>query len=95
MKIVLKVIGGLVAAVVLLAVGAFVQVWYFRPLSIDIFFEKAFLKPVIEEPELLSQLRILEPMGIDFHNDELSDASVAHELKQAARLREAAEHLRR
>lgn len=95
MKIVLKVLGGLVAALVVLAVAAFVQVWYFRPLSIDIFFEKAFLKPVLEEPELLSQLRILEPMGIDFHNDELADASVAHELKQAARLREALDHLRR
>lgn len=95
MKFVLKVIGGLVAAVVVLAVAAFVQVWYFRPLSIDLFFEKAFLKPVLEEPELLSQLRILEPMGIDFHNDDLSDASVAHELKQAGRMREALEHLRR
>jgi uncharacterized protein (DUF885 family) len=95
MKMLLKVLGGLVAAVVVLAVAAFVQVWYFRPLSIDIFFEKVFLKPVLEEPELLSQLRILEPMGIDFHNDDLSDASVAHELKQAARLRESLGHLQR
>lgn len=93
MKVVLKVLGGLVAAVVVLAVAAFVQTWYFRPLSIDVFFEKAFLKPVLEEPELLSQLRILEPMGIDFHNDELADASVAHELVQAARMRESLEDL--
>lgn len=95
MKLVLKILGGLVAAVVVLGVAAFVQTWYFRPLSIDVFFEKAFLKPVLEEPELLSQLRILEPMGIDFHNDELSDASVAHELEGAANFRESLEHLRR
>lgn len=94
MKIV-KVLGGLVAAVVVLAVAAFVQAWYFRPLSIDVFFEKAFLKPVLDEPELLSQLRILEPMGVDFHNDDLSDSSVAHELEGAAQTREALEHLRR
>jgi uncharacterized protein (DUF885 family) len=94
MKLALKVVGGLLAAVVLLAAAAFVQVWYFRPFSIDIFFEKVFLKPVLEEPELLSQLRILEPMGIDFHNDDLSDASVAHALKQQARLRQALDDLR-
>jgi len=87
MKTLLKWFGGLIGAVVLLAVVAFVQVWYFRPFSIDIFFEKAFLKAVLDEPETLSQLRILEPMGIDFHNDDLSDASVEHELHLAAETR--------
>ncbi|MGH8442518.1 MAG: DUF885 domain-containing protein [Nevskiaceae bacterium] len=88
MKTLLKVLGGLVAGVVLLAGVAFVQVWYFKPFSIDIFFEKAFLKAVLDDPETLSQLRILEPLGIDFHNDELSDASVARELQIAAEVRE-------
>jgi uncharacterized protein (DUF885 family) len=95
MKKALKIIGGAVAVVLLLGVAAFVQTWYFRPLSIDAFFEKAFLKPVLEEPELLSQLRILEPMGIDFHNDDLSDVSVARQLEQAGFTRESLEHLRR
>jgi uncharacterized protein (DUF885 family) len=93
MKMLLKVLSGLLAAVVLLVTAVVVQVWFFRPFSIDIFFEKVFLKPVLEEPELLSQLRILEPMGIDFHNDDLSDASVAHALKQQARLRQALDDL--
>lgn len=95
MKIVLKILGGMVAAVVLLAVAAFVQVWYFKPFSIDIFFEKAFLKAVLDDPETLSQLRILEPLGITGHNDELTDVSVARQLEQAADVRANLDTLRR
>ncbi|MGH8442185.1 MAG: DUF885 family protein, partial [Nevskiaceae bacterium] len=95
LKKLLKVLGGLLAAVVLLAVLAVVQVWYFKPFSIDIFFEKAFLRAVIDDPETLSYLRLLEPMGIDFHNDDLSDVSVARQKELAAQLRESLDTLRR
>src|SRR5262245_49411592 len=93
MKPVLKWLGGLAAAVLLLAVLAIAQAWFFRPLSIKVFFEKAFLEAVIDDPETLSFLRILEPMGIDFHNDELTDASDARQLKLAAMTRRSLEQL--
>ncbi len=93
MKKLLKILGGLVAAVVLLAVLAVVHTWYFRPFSIDVFFEKAFLRAVIDDPETLSYLRLLEPMGIDFHNNDLSDVSVARQKELAAQLRESLETL--
>lgn len=48
-----------------------------RPWSIDHFFERVFLEFALERPLLLSQLRILEPYGIDFHADDLADYSVA------------------
>jgi uncharacterized protein (DUF885 family) len=93
MKKVLKILGGVLAAVVLLAVLAVAQIWFFRPFSIDIFFEKAFLEAVIDDPETLSYLRLLEPMGIDFHNDDLSDVSVERQQKLAAMTRRDLEQL--
>lgn len=67
------------AAIVLLAVatvaGLAVNVLWFKPFSIDLFFERVFLELALKDPELLSTLRILEPMGITFHNDELTNVS--------------------
>ncbi len=83
MKTILKILGGLLGVAVILAGATFVQVWYFKPLSINIFFEKIFLKVALDDPELLSQLRILETAGIHSHNDELTDVSPAHEIEQA------------
>lgn len=94
MKKALKLVGGLVALAVILAVGFVVQAWYFRPYSIDIFFEKVFLKAVLDDPELLSQLRVLEPLGISSHNDELTDASPQREVELAKMARENLEALR-
>lgn len=87
MKTFARIAGGLLAAVLLLAVAAVVQSWYFKPLSIDVFFERALLKQALGDPELLSQLRILEPVGISFHNDELTDASPAYKERLAAQAR--------
>src|SRR5690349_17189011 len=95
MKRVLKWLGGLAGAVLLLAVLAVAQIWFFRPFSIDIFFEKAFLKAVLDDPETLSYLRIFEPMGIDFHDDDLTDVSVARQLRLAADTRDALDTLHR
>lgn len=67
------------AAIVLLAVatvaGLALNVLWFKPFSIDLFFERVFLELALKDPELLSTLRILEPMGITFHNDELTNVS--------------------
>ncbi|MGH8481101.1 MAG: DUF885 domain-containing protein [Nevskiaceae bacterium] len=93
MKLVLKILGGLLAAVVALGVVAFVNVWYFKPFSIDIFFERAFLKVVLDDPELLSQLRILEPMGITGHNDDLTESSPARQERLAQWTRDNVETL--
>ncbi len=92
-KKILKVLGGLLGAGLLVAVLAFVQIWYFKPFSIDIFFEKAFLKAVVDDPETLSYLRILPPF-LDWYNDDLSDASVAKQKEQAAQLRKDLDTLR-
>jgi uncharacterized protein (DUF885 family) len=95
MKLVLKWLGGLLAAVVLLAAVAFVNVWYFKPFKINIFFETAFLKAVLDNPELLSQLRILDRMGFHGHNDELTESSPTRDQRLAAMTRKNLETLHR
>jgi uncharacterized protein (DUF885 family) len=82
MKTVLKWFGGLLGVVVLLAGLVFVQVWYFKPFKVGIFYELAFLKFVIDDPELLSSLRIL-PKAIDYYNDDLTESTPARQIRRA------------
>lgn len=83
-------------AVLLLAGGLlFVNFWQFKPLSIDWFYARAFLKFSLQQPELLSSMRLLEPLGIRGHNARLSDASPAAELEQLAYWQQEYETFRR
>jgi uncharacterized protein (DUF885 family) len=62
---------------VLLLAGTllFANFWYFKPLSIDWFYARAFLKFSLQQPEMLTSMRMLEQFGIRGHNARLSDAS--------------------
>jgi uncharacterized protein (DUF885 family) len=63
---------------VLTVFGVFmVNLIWFKPFSINHFYERIFIEYAMEDPEILSQLRILEGMGINFHNDDLTDISDA------------------
>ncbi|HUS24444.1 MAG TPA: DUF885 domain-containing protein [Candidatus Binatia bacterium] len=95
MKTALKLLAALLAVALLAVIALGVHVWFFKPWSIDIFFEKVFLRAVVDDPETLSQLRILEPLGIDFHDDELTDASPSRQMQLSAQTREALETLHR
>lgn len=76
-KKILKVLGGLLLVVVLLASVFFVHVWYFKPFDINLFFGRTALQFALQSPETLSSVRVLERFGIDGHNAELNDASLA------------------
>ena len=77
LKKVLK-IGGIVLAVVIVAGGLFLaHTWYFKPVNINLFFARTMLQIMLESPELLSTLRVLEPFGIEGHNAKLEDESLA------------------
>lgn len=71
-------IGGALTTIVLLAVVAFVHIWYFRPFSIDIFFERVFLQFAFAEPELMSEVGIARQVGYRGFDNELGDASPGH-----------------
>ncbi len=84
-----------VLGVLLLAGAAFLvpTVWG-RPWSIDHFFVRVLARFLVESPMLLSQLRVLEPLGLHFHADDLDDFSVAHARSRVRMVQEELEVLR-
>ncbi|HEY6070578.1 MAG TPA: DUF885 domain-containing protein [Chthoniobacterales bacterium] len=70
-------------AIVLLAVvvlGIFlINLIWFRPWSLNVFYEKVFAEVIFTEPELLTQLGLVEQFGFTSHNGKLSDESPAHQ----------------
>src|SRR5439155_7293713 len=76
---------GIVAvAVIALAVFLINLIW-FRPWSLNLFYDKVFAETIFSEPELLSQLGLVEQFGFTSHNRKLSDESPAHQQMQIDR----------
>src|SRR3954454_10692686 len=64
--------------VILLAVFLVNLIW-FRPWSLNLFYEKVFVQFLLQEPELLSALGLVEQFGFTVHNAKLGDVSPAHQ----------------
>ncbi len=78
---------GALLLVLLLVVGLLAaHTWYFKPLSINWFYGKVFLQFALDNPEMLTQMRLLEPIGIKGHNAKLADASLERGDEQLADL---------
>src|SRR6266436_5092648 len=78
-KRILKWIGGIIlVAIVALAIFLINLIW-FRPWSLNLFYDKVFAEVIFTEPELLSQLGLVEQFGFTSHNGKLSDESPAHQ----------------
>src|SRR5436309_351135 len=78
-KRILKWIGGIILiGIVVLAIFLINLIW-FRPWSLNLFYEKVFAEVIFSEPELLTQLGLVEQLGITSHNGKLSDESPAHQ----------------
>src|SRR4051794_19206909 len=78
-KRILKWIGAIILlAVVVLAVFLVNLIW-FRPWSVNLFYEKVFAELIFTEPELLTQLGLVEQFGFTSHNGKLGDESPAHQ----------------
>jgi uncharacterized protein (DUF885 family) len=68
-----------IVALLLVALAIFlVNLIWFRPWSLNLFYEKVFAQVLFEEPELLSSLGLVERFGITAHNGKLGDESPAH-----------------
>ena len=87
--------GILLLTVIVLAAALLAHTWYAKPLSINWFYSRVFLQFALESPELLTQLRLLEQVGIRGHNAKLADRSQAHEDEQFAKLKASFETLNR
>lgn len=68
---------------------------FFKPPSLNFFFERVFVEFLIDDPELLTTLRVAEQFGIHFHNNDLTDASDAHAQKLLAKTKNSLATLRR
>src|SRR5256886_5492492 len=81
-KRLLKWIGAIIA-VVAIAFGVFLTnlIW-FRPWSLNLFYEKVFAEVLFDHPELLSTLGLVEQFGITNHNGKLDDESPAHQQRE-------------
>jgi uncharacterized protein (DUF885 family) len=88
MKRVLKWVGVGFLGYLVVAAGLGAQTWYAKPLSIDWFYTRTFLRFALDNPELLTQIRLLEPFGLHAHNARFSDASLAHQNEEFARLKD-------
>ncbi|TGK21087.1 DUF885 domain-containing protein [Leptospira fluminis] len=76
----------LIGIVVLLgAAGLVLHTAYFRPLTLSLFYEKIFWENVLDDPETLSSLRILDSWGIHSHNSKWTDSSPEREVEIADR----------
>src|SRR4029079_11599041 len=74
------------AVLVLLLAGVgvalFVNVWYFKPVTIGAFYARALAPLALDHPEMLTELRIL-PSWLDFYGDKLDDASPEQDRREA------------
>ncbi len=75
------------------AVFAIPTVWL-KPWSIEHFYARTFLGFALRHPMILSGMRILEPMGLDFHSNDLDDVSYEFQKREAAWLVKQLEILR-
>jgi uncharacterized protein (DUF885 family) len=74
--------------VLLLVAGALLaHTWVAKPLSINWFYTRTFLKLALDNPELLTNLRLLEQVGIRGHNAKLADISLRKQDQELARLK--------
>jgi uncharacterized protein (DUF885 family) len=92
MRILKKILkfGGILLAVVIVVGGLFAaHTWYFKPVNINLFFGRTMLQIMLQSPELLSTLRVLEPLGITGHNAKLDDESLAAGDRFMARIEDA------
>ncbi|SMQ62392.1 Uncharacterized conserved protein, DUF885 familyt [Pseudidiomarina planktonica] len=71
-----KWIGGIFAVLLVVVSILVVNAIWFKPFSINVFYERAMLKTTLDSPQLLTQLGLLERFGIDGHNARLDDLSV-------------------
>ncbi|PYL01582.1 MAG: hypothetical protein DME32_08805, partial [Verrucomicrobia bacterium] len=85
MKFFLKALLATLVAVVIAGAIFLTNLICFRPWNLNLFYEKAFLEVIFNEPELLTSLGLVEQFGITSHNGKLNDASRAHQQAVIAR----------
>ncbi|TGK07200.1 DUF885 domain-containing protein [Leptospira semungkisensis] len=87
----------LILFLILMIVFASLITWHtinFRPLTLGLYYEKIFWEDVLDDPETLTSLRILDSWGIRSHNHKWSDSSPEKEMELADKAKRNLEILR-
>ena len=94
-KTLLKSVLSVLVAVTIAAAILLINLIWFRPWNLNLFYEKVFGETVFREPELLSSLGFAEQFGITRHNGKLNDESPAHQQRVFDRWKRDLEQLHR
>jgi uncharacterized protein (DUF885 family) len=87
-RTIFKTLGAVLAAALLAATVFVINLIWFRPFSLNHFYEKVFVQTLLEQPELLTSVGIAEQFGYRAHNAHLNDASMDKETRDYAQLRQ-------
>ena len=80
MKKILKIFKYLILTALVIVLVFLINVIWFKPFSINHYYEKVFIEFMLEEPEMISALGI--PVLSGMYNDELSDISLETQLRK-------------
>ena len=94
LKRLLKALLALTVAVLIAGAIFAINLIWFRPWNINLFYEKVFAEAVFKEPEILSSLGLVEQFGITSHNGKLNDVSPRHQQEVFDRFKKDLQQLR-
>lgn len=86
MRIIGRILGGLLLLILLGLGGASMWFW-FTPVGVNNYINKIMLEQALETPELLTQLGFIDNTPLDFHSGKLADYTKAKEEAQLAKLK--------
>ena len=95
MKLLKRLLLGTVLTVVVAGTVFAVPTIWGKPWLIDHFYYRVFIRFLLDHPQMLSGMRLLEPMGLTSHNDDLNDYSTEQTERDAEYAKENLEMLRR
>ena len=93
-KRVLKWLGAIIVVLVIVVTIFLTNLIWFRPWSLNLFYEKIFAEVLFDHPELLSALGLVEQFGITSHNGKLDDESPAQQQREFDRFKKDLTQLR-
>jgi uncharacterized protein (DUF885 family) len=74
---ILKWLSIVLVALILLAGALVVNVVWFKPVTLNLFFERTFLQYGLDSPQALTMIGILDPLPVKFYQGKLDEVSVA------------------
>ncbi|MFC2953000.1 DUF885 domain-containing protein [Marinicaulis aureus] len=86
MRLIGRIFGGLFLLVILAVAGAAMWFW-FTPVGINNYVNKATIELAIDSPELLTGLGMIDNTPLDFHSGKLADYTKAQDDKSIAKLK--------